>query len=55
MNYPVFLGTQDMAEKFGVKEEYPTSFLVSRDGRQVKRIVGPVYYTSLSKAIKKLL
>lgn len=55
MNYPVFLGTQDMAEKFGVKEEYPTSFLVSRDGRQVKRIVGPVYYASLSKAIKKLL
>ena len=55
MNYPVYLGTQDMAEKFGVKEEYPSSFLVSRDGRQVKRIVGPVYHPSLSKAIKGLL
>ena len=55
MNYPVYLGTQDMAEKFGVREEYPTSFLISREGRQVKRIVGPVYHASLSKAIKKLL
>jgi len=55
MNYPIYLGTQDMAEKFGIKEEYPTSFLISGDGRQVKRIVGPVYHPSLSKAIKKLL
>jgi len=55
MNYPVYLGTQDMAEKFGVKEEYPTSFLISREGRQVQRIVGPVYHPSISKAIKGLL
>ena len=55
INYPVYLGTQDMAEKFGVREEYPSSFLISRDGRQVKRIVGPVYHPSISKAIKGLL
>jgi len=55
INYPVYLGTQDMAEKFGVKEEYPSSFLISRDFRQVKRIVGPVYHPSISKAIKGLL
>jgi len=55
INYPVYLGTQDMAEKFGVREEYPSSFLISRDGRQVKRIVGPVYRPSISKAIKNLL
>jgi hypothetical protein len=55
INYPVYLGTQDMAEKFGVKEEYPSSFLISRDGRQVKHIVGPVYHASISKAIKGLL
>ncbi len=55
INYPVYLGTQDMAEKFGVKEAYPSSFLISRDGRQVKRILGPVYHASLSKAIKGLL
>jgi hypothetical protein len=55
INYPVYLGTQDMAEKFGVRDEYPSSFLISRDGRQVKRIVGPVYHPSLSKTIKGLL
>jgi len=55
LNYPVYLGTQDMAEEFGVRDEYPSSFLISRDGRQVKRIVGPVYHPSLSKAIKGLL
>jgi hypothetical protein len=44
-----------MAEKFGIKEEYPSSFLISRDGRQVKRIVGPVYHPSISRAVKALL
>jgi hypothetical protein len=55
INYPVYLGTEDMAEKFGVRDEYPSSFLISRDGRQVKRIVGPVYRPSLSKATNGLL
>jgi len=43
------------ADKFGVHDEYPASFLISRDGRQVKRIAGPVYYDTVSKAIKGLL
>ena len=55
INYPIFLGTQDSADKFGVHDEYPTSFLISRDGRQVKRIAGPIYYPTVSKAIKGLL
>lgn len=55
VNFPVFLGTPDMANKFSVGEAYPSSFLISRDGRLVKRIVGPVYHPTLSKAIKGLL
>ena len=55
INFPIFLGTQESAERFGAYDSYPTSFLISRDGRQVKRIVGPVYYPTVSKAIKGLL
>jgi cytochrome c biogenesis protein CcmG/thiol:disulfide interchange protein DsbE len=55
INFPIFLGTQESAERFGAYDAYPTSFLLSRDGRQVKRISGPVYYPTISKAIKGLL
>jgi thiol-disulfide isomerase/thioredoxin len=55
INFPVFLGTQESAERFGAYDVYPTSFLISRAGRQVKRIVGPVYYPTVAKAIKGLL
>lgn len=55
MNFPVVLGTHDAAEKFGADDAYPTSFLISRDGRLVKRIQGPVFYETVSKAIRGLL
>ena len=55
INFPIFLGTQESAERFGAYDSYPTSFLISREGRQVKRISGPVFYPTVSKAIKRLL
>jgi cytochrome c biogenesis protein CcmG, thiol:disulfide interchange protein DsbE len=55
INFPVFLGTQESAERFSAYDSYPTSFLISREGRQVERISGPVYYPSVSQAIKRLL
>ena len=55
INFPVFLGTQESAERFSAYDSYPTSFLISRDGRDVERISGPVYYATVSQAIKRLL
>jgi hypothetical protein len=52
MSYPVWLGTDDAAEKFGGILGYPTSFLISRDGKQVRKFQGLEGYDVLSKAIE---
>jgi thiol-disulfide isomerase/thioredoxin len=55
VNFPVFLGNSDVFEKFGLRGGVPDSFLISREGRQVKHIVGPVDYQQVSGEIKSLL
>ncbi len=42
MNYPIVIGSDSVADKFGGLIGYPTSVLLARDGKIVKRIVGPV-------------
>ncbi|HVS74692.1 MAG TPA: TlpA disulfide reductase family protein [Candidatus Acidoferrales bacterium] len=55
MNYPILIGTDDVAHKFDGLIGFPTSFLISRDGRLVKRIMGRVDYDEIEKSIKSLL
>jgi thiol-disulfide isomerase/thioredoxin len=55
MNYPIFLGNDEIAEKFGGIIGYPTSVLISRDGRQVKRITGLIPHDEIAKALEGLL
>lgn len=55
VNFPVYFGNSDVFEKFGVRGGVPDSFLISREGRQVKHIVGPVNYQQVSSEIKSLL
>src|SRR5271169_3223165 len=38
IDYPILIGNDDAGEKFGGILGYPTSFLISRDGRQVLKI-----------------
>ena len=38
MNYPIVLGNDDIATKFGGLLGMPTSFLITRDGKIAKRI-----------------
>jgi thiol-disulfide isomerase/thioredoxin len=52
MSYPIWLGTDDAAEKFGGILGYPTSFLISRDGKQVRKFQGLEGYDTLAKAIE---
>ncbi|HUL14672.1 MAG TPA: TlpA disulfide reductase family protein [Terriglobales bacterium] len=54
-DYPIVIGNEDVADKFGGLLGYPTSVLISRDGKQVKRITGPISEDELSKAIESLL
>ena len=55
MNYPTVVGDDDVAEKLGGLFGYPTSILISRDGKQVQRILGAINYDELSKTIESQL
>jgi thiol-disulfide isomerase/thioredoxin len=55
MSYPILLGNDAMADKFGGLLGYPTSILVSRDGKVIMRITGLISYEEISKAIESQL
>jgi thiol-disulfide isomerase/thioredoxin len=55
MNYPILIGNDAAADKFGGLLGYPTSVLISRDGRQIKRITGLISYDEISKSIESQL
>jgi thiol-disulfide isomerase/thioredoxin len=55
MNYPVVIGNDDVADKFGGLLGYPTSFLISKDGKIVKKVQGLISYEELTKAIESQL
>jgi thiol-disulfide isomerase/thioredoxin len=55
MNYPIVLGNDDVATKFGGLLGYPTSFLITKDGREIKKIQGLIPYEEITKAIESQL
>jgi len=55
MNYPIVVGNDAAADKFGGLLGYPTSILVSRDGKVIKRITGLISYDEISKSIESQL
>jgi cytochrome c biogenesis protein CcmG/thiol:disulfide interchange protein DsbE len=55
MNYPIVIGNEAAADKFGGLFGYPTSVLISRDGKQIKRITGLISYDEISKTIESQL
>jgi len=52
MNYPIVIGSDDIAQKFGGLFGLPTSVLVSRDGKILKRYLGLINEADLSKEIQ---
>jgi len=59
MDYPILIGNSDAADKFlggiGGIVGLPTSVLISRDGKRVKTIIGPVDADKLERDIQGLL
>lgn len=55
MNYPIVLGSDDIADKFGGILGLPTSMLISRDGKIQKRYIGLASEDDLNKEIQSLL
>src|SRR5579862_3245668 len=55
MNYPIVLGNDAAGYKIGGLLGYPTSVLLSRDGKQVKRITGLITRDDIVKSIQAQL
>ena len=55
MNYPIVIGNDAAADKFGGLLGYPTSVLISRDGKQIKRVTGMISQDEMSKAVESQL
>ena len=52
---PIVLGNDSAAAKFGGLVGFPTSVLISKDGRVVKRVDGLASYDKIDKTIQSLL
>jgi cytochrome c biogenesis protein CcmG/thiol:disulfide interchange protein DsbE len=55
MNYPILLGNDAIADKFGSIMGLPTSMLFTRNGKKIRTIVGLVNHDDIAKAIEGLL
>ena|SRR6266576_5383456 len=55
INFPVLLGSEEIARKLGFEGGLPASVLVTRDAKEVKIIRGPFNAQEVSRAIKHLL
>ncbi len=55
MNYPILIGTSDVAEKFGGLLGFPTSILVAKDGKIIKHVTGIISEEEMSKLIESEL
>ncbi len=57
INYPIWMGNDDVATKFGGILGIPTSFLISRDGQVVEKYLGMLlaYEDQVNEAIAKQL
>lgn len=51
VNYPILRGDDAVADKFGGLLGYPTSYLISRNGNVVKKVVGLISYEEITSAI----
>jgi cytochrome c biogenesis protein CcmG/thiol:disulfide interchange protein DsbE len=52
MNYPILLGNDQIANKFGGLLGYPTTVLFDRNGKEIKRTTGAIAYEEYAKVIE---
>jgi thiol-disulfide isomerase/thioredoxin len=55
MNYPIVIGNDAAADKFGGLLGYPTSVLIGRDGKVIKRITGLISPDEITSIIEAQL
>jgi thiol-disulfide isomerase/thioredoxin len=52
MNYPIVIGNDKVADKFGGLLGYPTSVLLGKDGKEIHRTTGAIGYEEYAKLIE---
>lgn len=52
MNYPILLGNEEIANKFGGLLGYPTTVLFDKNGKEIKRTTGAIGYDEYAKVIE---
>ncbi|HEX4076547.1 MAG TPA: cytochrome c biogenesis protein CcdA [Candidatus Acidoferrales bacterium] len=55
MDYPIVLGSDPITDKFGGLLGMPTSYLISRDGKIVKKYIGVVNEAQITKDVESQL
>jgi cytochrome c biogenesis protein CcmG/thiol:disulfide interchange protein DsbE len=55
VNYPILVGTEQVAEQYGGVEGLPTSFFIDRSGKVVSREAGLISLNQIVDRIKKSL
>lgn len=55
IDYPVLLGTEQVADQYGGVDGLPTTFYIGRDGKIVKRIAGLTSHSDIEDSIKAAL
>ena len=55
LNYPILLGTRDLADKYQVGEVLPTTVVIDREGRIRARILGILEPDEFEQSVKPLL
>jgi thiol-disulfide isomerase/thioredoxin len=55
MNYPILIGTAEVADKFGGLLGFPTSVLISKDGKVITTVTGIIDEDGMSKLIESEL
>jgi hypothetical protein len=55
MREPILIGNDAAVAKFGGLIGYPSSVLISRDGKQIRRVTGVISYDEIGKAIESQL
>lgn len=55
INYPIVIGNDDIANRFGGIIGMPTTLVISRDGKLAKRFIGLVSHEQIEAEIEKQL
>ena len=55
MNFPLLIGTPQVATAFGEIEALPATFIIDRQGKIVQRTDGPIEFKDVDKTVRPLL